>query len=159
MRLRLGTEYALIWAALATETLVYGYLLLRKLAHNYHWFGITSSFDSITFSAALGMFWYAVGMFSLASVVTEQRIELLIILAYAIEIIPMSIVRARQFNHHNVPRGWDAGALILFGAAGFVNALLFFTTGRRFGFSNGSKEAASPPTAALELTARKVEVV
>jgi len=59
-----GTEYGLMWVALVTETLVYGYLLLRKLAHNYHWFGITSSFDSLTFSAALGMFWYAVGMFA-----------------------------------------------------------------------------------------------
>jgi len=60
-RLRVGTEYALMWTALATETLVYGYLLLRKLAHHYHWFGITSPFDRITFGAALGMFWYAVG--------------------------------------------------------------------------------------------------
>lgn len=68
----------------------------------------------------------------------------------------MSIIRARQFNHHDVPHGWDAGAYIFFGAAGFVNALLFFTTGRRFGFSNGSKEADSPPIAASEKAACEV---
>ena len=62
--LRVGTEYALLWIACLTEALVYGYLLLRKLAHRCHWFGITSSFDAITFSAALGMFWYAVGISS-----------------------------------------------------------------------------------------------
>jgi len=119
-RLRIGTEYALLWSALATETLVYGYFLLRKLAHTYHWFGITSpSFDSITFSATLGMFWYAV--------------------AYAVEVIPISIIRMRQFQHHDIPHGWDTVALTLGSAAGFVNAILFFSTGRRFGFSDGRR--------------------
>ena len=61
-RLRVGTEYTLMWTALAADILVYGYLVIRKLGHKYHWFRTTSSFDAITFSAALGMFWYAVGM-------------------------------------------------------------------------------------------------
>jgi len=127
-RLRIGTEYALMWSALAMETLVYGYLLLRKLAHRYHWFGITSPFDTITFNATLGMFWYAV--------------------AYAIEIIPLSVVRIRQLQHHAIPHGWDTATLTLFNAAGFVNAILFFSTGRRFGFTDGrrrGRESRSHP--------------
>jgi len=115
-RLRVGTEFALMWAALAAETLVYGYLLLRKLAHHYHWFGITSSFDKITLKATIGMFWYAI--------------------AYAIELIPISVIRIRQFQHHNISHGWDTLAAVLFGAAGFVNAILFFSTSRRFGFAD-----------------------
>jgi hypothetical protein len=49
-RLRFGTEYVLMWIALGTETVVYTYILLR-----------TSTFDDISFKAAIGMFWYAVG--------------------------------------------------------------------------------------------------
>jgi len=111
-----------MWTALAAETLVYGYLLLRKLAHHYHWCGIEAPFDRINFRAVLGMFWYAV--------------------AYAIELIPISVIRIRQFQHHNISHGWDTVALILFGAAGFVNVILFFSTGRRFGFAD--RQAMGP---------------
>ena len=71
----------------------------------------------------------------------------------------MWIVRAMQFFNHGVPHGYNAAVLIPFGAAGFVNAILFFSTGRRFGFSDGrrnkvGKETSSPMTipgvAALE---------
>ena len=61
-RLRVGTEYALMWAALGTETLVYGFLLLCRLPFCYGRFSIARQFDAISFDAALGMFWYAVGM-------------------------------------------------------------------------------------------------
>ena len=57
--------------------------------------------------------------------------------AYAIELIPISIIRIRQFQQHKISHGWDTVASVLFGAAGFVNAILFFSTGRRFGLADG----------------------
>ena len=65
-----------------------------------------------------------------------------------------------QFGNHDIPHGWDAVVLIPFGAAGFVNAILFFSTGRRFGFSDGrrnkaGKETPSPPTTTPDVTIRE----
>jgi len=57
--------------------------------------------------------------------------------AYAIELIPLSIVRFREFRHHNnISHGWEAVVKTLFAAAGFGNMILFFSTGRRFGFAD-----------------------
>jgi hypothetical protein len=66
-RLRVGTEYALMWTALGTETLVYGFLLLCRLQFCHRRFSIARQFDAISLDAALGMFWYAVGTCTQAS--------------------------------------------------------------------------------------------
>lgn len=72
----------------------------------------------------------------------------------------MSVIRLRQIFHHNTPHGWVVVATIMFGAAGFVNAILFFSTGRRFGFPDGRQraesESTSPLATAHEVTAREV---
>ena len=58
-------------------------------------------------------------------------------IAYCIEVIPISVVRLVQFGKGpcpNVRPGWLIFAVSLLNASGTINAILWMTTGRRFGF-------------------------
>ena len=60
------------------------------------------------------------------------------LIAYFIEVIPISIVRLIQWGSKgpcpNVRPGWVIFTVSLLGASGFINAVLWMVTGRRFGF-------------------------
>jgi len=127
-RLQIASAYALDWLASLSSVLGYGYVLLGTLKHS----GRTDrnhspqeddiltgdNVDVFTIKEAKGMMWYS--------------------LAYCIEVIPISVVRLVQFGAKgpcpNVRPGWIIFAVSLLGASGFINAMLWMTTGRRFGF-------------------------
>jgi len=136
-RLQIGSTYGLIWVAALTSVFGYGYVLVstirdRNRADNSDDDDtLPDTNDVFTVQEAMGMMWYSV--------------------AYCAEMIPITAVRLVQFRAPwpcpNVRPGWVIFAIGLQCTSGLVNALLWITTGRRFGFRTRKeiKDLVIPP--------------
>ncbi|KAF8320616.1 uncharacterized protein EI90DRAFT_2606981 [Cantharellus anzutake] len=113
-RLRYATQYAWEWLAVLVSIVSYG-------AVAYKWLRQASSgADYDLKRVAIAMGWYPI--------------------AYCVVIAPISVVRFRQFNGYHPTAAEQIFPAALLASWGAINAILWFLTGRRFGFSSKKKD-------------------
>jgi len=111
-RLKIASEYAYFWLAAAISFVLYGIIVVNWLRE------ATAKGDRRRLRQAISMGWYPI--------------------AYTVEVFPISLVRFLQWNVKGPKpqRGFLIPAATCIASSGAVNVLLWFLTGRRFGFSD-----------------------
>ncbi|KAF8320617.1 uncharacterized protein EI90DRAFT_3080787 [Cantharellus anzutake] len=115
-KLRFTTQYASEWLAILVSIVAYGAVAYKWL----HQASIDANYDLKRDAIAMG--WYPI--------------------AYCVVVAPLSAVRFRQFSGHQSTTAGEIFPSALIASWGAINAILWYSTGRRFGFSN--KESTSP---------------
>ncbi|KAF9511424.1 hypothetical protein BS47DRAFT_1383426 [Hydnum rufescens UP504] len=110
-RLKIGSEYAYFWLAATVSFVLNGIIVVNWLKE------ATAKRDRRLLRDAISMGWYPI--------------------AYIVEIFPVSLVRFLEWRPKSPgpQHGFIIAADMLFASSGAVNVLLWFLTGRRFGFS------------------------